>query len=379
MRGEGEGPDPATGKTGFARLWAFVRHPSAFHHAFNRGFERLRQTYHGLLDWALEYRWATVTALLGFALGSAALFPRLGQDFFPAVDAGQFRLHVRAPAGTRIEETERTFGQVEDAIREVVPESERAMILDNLGLTQSFTIMAYVDNGTVSDADGEILVSLKTTHRPTADYVARLRDELPRRFPQCTFFFEPADITNQVLNFGLPAPIDVEVVGVNRDGNLAVAQKLRREMAKVPGVADVHLHQITDRPDARLDVDRVMASQLGLTQQDVTGSVLVSLSSTTQVAPNFWVSPTNRVNYRVAVQTPDYLIDSVDTLMGTPIINGQTSAASRRQTIDGVTTPAPPQLLSNVVNLRRTTSAANVNHYNVQPVYNVFANVQGRD
>ncbi len=231
--------------------------------------------------------------------------PRIGQDFFPSVDAGQFRLHVRAPAGTRIEETERIFGQVEDAIREVVPDSERAMILDNIGLTQSFTIMAYVDNGTVSDADGEILVSLKPSHRPTADYVARLRDELPRRFPGCTFFFEPADITSQILNFGLPAPIDVQVVGVNREANLAVAQKLRQEIAKVPGIADVHLHQITDVPDLRLDVDRIMASELGLTQQDVAGSVLVSLSSTTQVSPNFWVNPANRVNYRVAVQTPD--------------------------------------------------------------------------
>ena len=165
--------------------------------------------------------------MLGFALGSLALFPCIGRDFFPSVDAGQFRLHVRAPAGTRIEETERIFGQVEDAIREVVPDSERAMILDNIGLTQSFTIMAYVDNGTVSDADGEILVSLKPDHRPTADYVARLRDELPRRFPGCTFFFEPADITSQILNFGLPAPIDVQVVGVNREANLAVAQKLQ--------------------------------------------------------------------------------------------------------------------------------------------------------
>jgi multidrug efflux pump subunit AcrB len=395
-RGEGTGPDLAAGKTGLVRVWAFVRHPTAFHHAFNRGFERLRQVYHGLLDWVLDYRLGTVSVLLVFALGSAALFPRLGQDFFPAVDAGQFRMHVRAPAGTRVEETERIFGQVEDAIREVVPDTERAMILDNMGLTQSFTIMAYVDNGTVSDADGEILVALNPTHGPTADYVARLRDELPRRFPQCTFFFEPADITSQILNFGLPAPIDVEVVGVNREGNLAVAQKLRQEMAKVPGVADVHLHQMTDRPDLRLDVDRVMASQLGLTQQDVTGSVLVSLSSTTQVAPNFWVSSTNRVNYRVAVQTPDYLIDSVDTLMGTPIINGSTPATpgvqgggsvgtaiavtgSRTQTVNGQRQQVPPQLLSNLVNLRRTTSAANVNHYNVQPIYNVFANVQGRD
>ena len=202
------------------------------HQAFNRQFERLRSAYQGLLGWALDHRLVTVSVLLGFALASLLLFPRIGQDFFPSVDAGQIRLHVRAPAGTRIEETERIFGQVEDAIREVVPDSERAMILDNIGLTQSFTIMAYVDNGTVSNADGEILVALKPEHRPTADYVGRLRRELPRRFPQCTFFFEPADITSQILNFGLPAPIDIQVVGVNREGNLAVAQKLRQEIAR---------------------------------------------------------------------------------------------------------------------------------------------------
>jgi len=360
-------------------LWSFLRHPSLFHDAFNRGFERLRLTYHGLLDWALDHRFFTTSALLGFALGSLLLYPRIGQDFFPSVDAGQFRLHVRAPAGTRVEETERIFGQVEDAIREVVPDAERAMILDNIGLTQSFTIMAYVDNGTVNNADGEILVSLQAGHRPTAGYVARLRHELPRRFPGCTFFFQPADITSQILNFGLRAPIDVQVVGVNREANLAVAQKLRQEIAKVPGSADVHLHQITDVPDLRLNVDRIMASELGLTQQDVAGSVLVSLSSTSQTSPNFWVNPTNRVNYRVAVQTPEYAISSVETLMNTPIIKGPTS--SLPASAGGATGSggSPVQLFGNLAELGRGTEPANINHYNVQPVFDVYANVQGRD
>jgi multidrug efflux pump subunit AcrB len=350
------------------------------YNAFNDRFERLRLAYHGLLDWALDHRFATVAVLLGFAVGSLALYPRIGQDFFPSVDAGQFRLHVRAPAGTRVEETERLFSQVEDVIREIVPEKERAMILDNMGLTQSFTIMGYLDNGTVSDGDGEILVALKPEHGPTADYVARLRRELPRRFPDCTFYFQPADITSQILNFGRPAPIDVQVVGVDRAGNLAVAQKLQREMAKVPGIADVHLQQVPDYPDLRLDVDRVKASELGLTQQDVAGSVLVSLSSTVQVSPNFWVNPTNRVNYRVAVQTPDYHVDSVDTLMNTPIIRSQAAAPFPIQTAGAVGgTGQQPQLLSNLAGLRRTVSPANVNHYNVQPVYEVYANVQGRD
>jgi multidrug efflux pump subunit AcrB len=357
-------------------LWSALRHPSAIHDAFNRGFDRLRQAYQNVLGWALDHRFVTVVVLLGFAISSLALFPRAGRDFFPAVDSGQIRLHVRAPAGTRVEETERTFGEIETAIREIIPDNERAMILDNIGLTQSFTIMAYIDNGTVSNADGELLVALTPKHRPTADYVARLRQELSRRFPQCTFAFEPADITSQVLNFGLPAPIDVQVVGVNRPGNLAVAQKLQKEMAKIPGIADVGIHQMTDRPDIQLNVDRILASELGLNQQDVSGSVLVSLSSTSQVSPNYWVNPANRVNYRVAVQTPQFRIDSVDALMSTPIIHSQTSAPA------GATPTAatpPPQLLSNLVDMRRTTSQANVNHYNVQPVYDVYANVQGRD
>ncbi len=348
------------------------------HQRFNRLFERLRSAYGGLLGWTLNHRFITILVMLGFALGSTVLATRIGQDFFPSVDAGQFRMHVRAPAGTRIEETERIFGEVENVIREVVPNNERAMILDNMGLTQSFTIMAYVDNGTVSNADGEILVSLNAQHRPTADYVARLREELPRRFPQCTFYFEPADITNQILNFGLPAPIDVQVVGVDRAGNLAVAEKLRQEISTIQGAADVHLHQMVNRPNLNLDVDRIKASEMGLTQQDVSGSVLVSLSSTTQVSPNFWVNPQNRVNYRVAVQTPQNRVDSVDTLLNTPIIRPQSSTAPI-QTGISASQQAPPQLLGNLVDLNRSSSPANVNHYNVQPVYDIYANVQGRD
>jgi CzcA family heavy metal efflux pump len=353
--------------------------PSSWHAAFNRAFERLRQVYEGMLGWTLDHPLLAVGALLAFAFGSLTLFPHVGQDFFPAVDAGQFRLHVRAPAGTRIEQTERIFGQVEDVIREVVPEDDRAMILDNMGLTQSFTIMAYVDNGTVSDGDGEILVALNPKHEPTADYVARLRRELPKRFPDCDFYFMPADMTSQILNFGLPAPIDVQVVGVDREANLAVAQKLRKRIAQIPGAVDVHLHQMVGRTDLRLDVDRVQASEAGLTQQDVAGSVLVSLSSTTQVSPNFWVNPTNRVNYRVAVQTPDYRINTVEDLMNTPIIRGQAPTAPPPPQQSPTPGGSSPQLLHNLATLRRATSQANINHYDVQPVYNVYANVQGRD
>jgi len=318
--------------------------------------------------------------MMGSALGSLALYPWIGRDFFPSVDAGQFRLHVRAPAGTRVEETERIFGEVEGVIRELVPDDERALILDNIGQTQSFTIMAYLDTGTVSDADGEVLVSLKPVHRPTADHVARLRAELPRRFPDCTFYFEPADITSQILNFGLPVPIDVQVVGVRRDANLIVAKRLGRDMATVPGIADVHVQQITDVPDLRLNVDRILAFGMGLTQQDVSGSLLVSLSSTNQVAPNFWVSPENRVNYRVAVQTPEFRINSVDTLMSTPVIKAQAASTRGAPSARALGTPdQQTQLLSNMASLSRGTEAANINHYNVQPTFDVDANVQGRD
>ncbi len=361
-------------------LGMVIRHPSLFHLAFNRVFERFRLTYRSFLGWTLDHRFLTAAVMMSFALGSLALYPWIGRDFFPTVDAGQFRLHVRAPSGTRVEETERIFGAVEAVIRELVPDNERALILDNIGQTQSFTIMAFLNTGTVSDADGEILVSLKPEHRPTADHVAQLRSELPKRFPDCTFYFEPADITSQILNFGLPAPIDVQVVGVKRDANLAMAKKLSREMAKIPGIADVHVQQITDIPDLRLDVDRIMASGLGLTQQDVSGSVLVSLSSTNQVAPNFWVSPENRVNYRVAVQTPEHRINSVDTLMSTPIIKGQTGSNRTGTMGRALGTPdQATQLLGNLATLSRGTEAANYNHYNVQPTFDVYANVQGRD
>jgi multidrug efflux pump subunit AcrB len=384
--------DPERAGTGGGPIWQF-------HRRFERGFERLRSAYEGLLGWALENRLVTLAVMLGFAVASLAPAPWLGEDFFPAVDAGQFRLHMRAPAGTRIEETERFFGKVEDVIREIVPENEREMILDNMGLTPSFTTRAYVDNGTVSDADGEILVALKSEHRPTAGYVARLREELPKRFPTCTFYFQPADITSQILDFGLPAPINVQVVGVRREENLAVARKLRQEMGRIPGIADVHIHQIADYPTLRLDVDRILASELGLTQQNVTGSVLVSLSGTTQVTPNYWVNPQNRINYVLAVQTPPDRIPSVDALISTPIITGiagpgQTSAPATHlapltpgtpgpgtpgQLIPGQPTQQQPQLLSNIARLHRGISEAVVSHYNVQTVFEVYADVQGRD
>ncbi|HZZ78505.1 MAG TPA: efflux RND transporter permease subunit [Gemmataceae bacterium] len=370
-----------------------------FHERFDAVFDRFRAGYQSLLAWVLDHRILSATALLAFALSSVLLLgPHLGEDFFPSVDAGQFRLHVRAPSGTRVEVTEQVFGAVENVIREIVPREELDLIIDNMGLTPSFTTRAYIDNGTVTNSDGEILVSLKPDHHPTPAYVARLREELPKRFPDCTFNFEAADITSQILDFGLPAPIAVQVVGVKRPENLVVAKKLRDKMKSIPGIVDVHIHQITDYPTLRLDVDRVMASELGLTQQNATGSVLVSLSGTSQVTPNFWVNPVNRVNYVLAVQTPPYKVRTVDDLTNTPIVNGITSTPATSpqgnlapllpggpgtgapgQQLRGQALQPPPQLLSNLAQMRRTVSDAVISHYNVQPVYEVYADVQGKD
>ncbi|WP_020469113.1 efflux RND transporter permease subunit [Zavarzinella formosa] len=334
------------------------------HARFETAFEWVRQGYRGLLAMALEHRWATVAGMMIFALGSLVLVPLIGRDFFPQVDAGQIRMHVRAPAGTRIEETERTFGQIEDVIREQIPAGEMEMVLDNMGVSPFYTNTAYISNELVSVYDGEILVALKPEHGPTADHIRRLRQELPRRFPGCTFDFPPADITGQVLTFGKSAAINVQVVGVRREENLAVAKVLRERMAKIPGVVDVRLRQIPDAPELRVDVDRVMASGLNVTQQEAARSLLVSLSSSFQGTPNFWVSPKNGVNYRVAVQTPQGLIDSPDALLSTPV----TGVGS-----------AEPQLLSNLATVHRSESPGLISHYNVQTVYEICATVQDRD
>ncbi len=335
-----------------------------FHAAFERGFEHVRQAYRGLLALALDHRGLTAAVMLAFAAGAFVLLPLVGRDFFPAVDAGQIRLHVRAPSGTRIEETERIFGQVEDVIREVVPAEERDTILDNMGVSPFYTNTAYISNELVSVYDGEILVNLKPNHGPTAEHVRQLRQELPKRFSDCTFDFLPADITGQVLTFGKSAPINVQVVGVRREENLAVAKKLREQLARVPGVVDVRLRQITDAPELRVDVDRVLANGLNVTQQDAARSLLISLSSSFQGTPNFWVNPKNGVNYRVAVQTPQREIDSADALLSTPVTAGGTGE---------------PQLLTNLATLGRGDSAGLISHYNVQTVYEINASVQDRD
>jgi multidrug efflux pump subunit AcrB len=340
---------------------------SAVHHLFQDRFEALRRGYRGLLASALAHR--TLVAVGFFLICGAclALAPFLGEDFFPQVDAGQIRLHVRAPAGTRIEETELYFAQVEGSIRKVIPPAELTDIIDNIGLPYSGLNLAMSDTVTIGAFDGEILVSLRPgEHASTWDYIRNLRTRLKREYPQLTFFFQPADIVGQILNFGLPAPIDVQVVGplANAQANYALAGQIQKGLSRIEGAVDVHTHQVVDVPELLFRVDRTRADQMGLTQQDVANSLLISLASSTQIAPNYWIDPHNSVDYPVSVMTPQYRIDSTSDLLRTPIHGG--------------TRPAP-QLLTNVGQLERDTTASVVNHYNVQPLYDVYANVQGRD
>ena len=334
------------------------------HERFNHHFENFRSGYEGMLKWALQFRVVTIIFFVCLFLVSLVLFPFIGRDFFPAVDAGQFRLHVRTVAGTRIEEAERTFGEVEQYIRQVVPKDEMRLVIDNIGLPVGGVNLAYSDSATIGSTDGEIQVALVAGHKtPVWTFIRRLRRELPAKFPGVAFYFQPADIVSQILNFGLPAPVDLQVVGRDK-GNYQLAHELAAKVARIPGAVDVNVHQLVDAPQFNIDMDRQRAILLGLTASDVANSLLISLSSSGQTARNYWVNPLNGVNYAVAVQTPQYHVDSLNALTNTPIITtGQTRA----------------QLLSNVSTFRRDVSPVVINHYNVQPTFDVYANVQDRD
>jgi multidrug efflux pump subunit AcrB len=364
------------------------------HSAADRGFQRLRTSYAGLLDWALDHRKTVLAAFFAFSLGSLALLPMVGEDFFPKVDSGQIRLHARAPAGTRIEETEKIFGAIDDEIRAVIPADEMDTIIDNIGMPNGGINLAFTDNPSVGPDDGSILVSLKPERRrPTEEYVQQLRQRLREKFPQVMFYFEAANITNQILNFGLPAPVDVQVVGRDTTRNYALAQEITSRIARIPGAVDVHIHQTVDFPEVRLAVDRVRAGQMGLTQRDVSNSMLISLSSSGQASPNQWLDWRTGVNYQVAVQTPQRRMDSLDALLNTPIAAagvGSNPAASTSSIPSGPSRtslaygnpgamPPTTQLLSNLAAAQRGVAPQIVNHYNVQPVFDVYANVDRRD
>ena len=336
-----------------------------FHAAFEHRFEQFRSAYVALLQWNLHHR---PTVFVAFALVVATGFvvlPYVGRDFFPTVDTGQFRLHVRAPAGTRIEKTEHYFNEVDNAIRDIIPAAELELVLDHIGLPNRTYAMAFGDSATTGGADGEILVALSHHRsRSTSDYVAQLRQELPQRFPELTFFFQPADIVSQILNFGLPAPIDIQIAGLNRQQNFDMATEIAGRIRSIRGVVDVHLHQVMNVPKLHIEVDQTRARELGLTQLEISNSVLVSLSGSGQVQPNFWVDPAKGISYLVETRTPTYKLDNVDAINGLPL----TSARN-----PGV------HLLANVARLERGVTPEVANHTNVQPTFDVYANVQGRD
>jgi multidrug efflux pump subunit AcrB len=357
LKGERHGGIEGSGNW-FARL----------HQQFERGFELFRRGYVRVLTMLLKRRLIIPIAVaLMLALGGVML-SMVGRDFFPAIDGGQIKLHVRAPAATRIEATERIFDDVEAKIREVIPARDLELAVDDIGVPQKPYNLAFTDGSTINVNDGTILISLKEGHAPTADYVRRLRQVLPAVFPSVTFYFQDADMITQILNFGLPAQIDVQVVGRDHANNLRVAHELRGRLAGIPGIADAHLQQELDAPAFMVNIDRSRALQLGLNAQAIANDVNISLSSSEQVATNFWTDPKVGIPYYIAVQTPERLVSSLNDLGNTPV--------STAVTANG---PPIPGLLSNVATLQRDSVPTNLNQTNIQPVYDIYASAQGRD
>ncbi len=333
--------------------------------AFERGFVTLREGYRNVLAWTLSQPAVTVAAFVGLMLVSTLLFPQLGRDFFPAVDAGQMRLHVRAPPGTRLETTQQYFAEVEAAVRELIGNDQITVMLDNIGLPYSGINVALSDSATVGPMDGEILISLAARHTPTAELVAKLRQALPRRFAQLQFFFQPADIVDQVLNFGQPAPIDVRISGPDQAASFELASTISRALSGVAGVVDAHVFQVPNAPALTVDVDRTLAAQSGLTQQAAASNVLVATNSSAQTSPNFWIDPRNSVSYPLVVQVPPYRIDSSQDLETMPV------------TAEGGS--GPGQLLVNLAAFGRKVVPLAISQLNIRPVFDVDADVQGRD
>jgi CzcA family heavy metal efflux pump len=335
------------------------------HDRFNAFYATVQERYTRALETVLAHRKPALIASIALMSTAFLLLPFIGRDFFPSVDAGQIKLHIRARPGTRIETTKVIFSQVEDQVRKVIPADETELIMDNIGLTPETFNYAFGDGATISSADGEVLIALNEKHHgPTQEYVKQLRTQLQKQFPDLTFFFQPADMVTQILNFGLPAPIDVQVQGYD-PANYEIARRLRQRLAGVAGAVDVHMHQVVDAPDLHLDIDRVRAAQFGLTQQDVANSLYISLSSSAAVQPNFWLDPKMGITYAVAAQTPQYRIDSINALQNTPIplhtVNNRT------------------ELLGNMSTLTPAVMPVVINHHNGAPVFDIYANTQDTD
>ncbi len=335
-----------------------------FQHGFEAVFEKIRLGYRGLLVLALGAQRTFIAGFMLFVVLSFALIPFLGRNFFPSIDSGQISMHVRAPVGTRIEETAVLFDHVEQAIRTVVPPKEMGTVVDNIGLAVSGINIAYSNTGTIGSSDGDILVTLSEKHAPTAEYVKILREKLPREFPGATFSFLPADIISQILNFGAPAPIDLQVSGPNSDANQAYANVLLGKLKHIPGLADVRLQQATDSPQIDVNVDRSRAGQMGVTEKDVTTSLATTLAGSGQTAPAYWLNPKNGVSYPIVAQTPQYDVNSLSQVENIPI----TPAAG-----------GPSQILGGLATLGRSTTPAIVSHYAIAPTFDIYATPQDRD
>ena len=381
----------AGGHGGQGVLWSL-------HRGMNGLFERLRYRYLGLLDLSLQQRAPVLIGFLIVSLGSLLLMRMVGRDFFPDVDAGTMRLHARMPPGTRIEQTEIRFADVEQEIRRTLPAGEIDTILDNIGIPNAWSSLAQGDVPNVAATDGEIMISLnRERHGPVGDYEVLLRKRLSEKFPEMVFFFEPANITNQILNFGLPAPIDLQVVGSNATGNYKIAQQLRDRIARIPGAVDVHIHQVFEQPQLNLNVDRVKAGQLGLTQRDVTSSMLISLSGNNQVAPGFWLNTRTGVSYNVGVQTCSIVSTRSMTCADAGNRGDECRRRRRRVRSPGRRRRATPggsrraasygnpvrwpavRLSHRIWWTERSYGPVVVNHYNVAPVFDVYASVDRRD
>ena len=335
------------------------------HSGFNHRFAAFRSRYHDDLQWIMGHRLIAAVAFVLFCVFSFCLFPFVGRDFFPTVDTGQIMLHVITPPTTRIEATSALFTEVEAEIRQVIPSSQIQLITDNVGLPSSFNL-AFATSQSFGTSDGDITVALTQKHDPSAEYIKRLRNDLNSKFPDYTFYFEPADIVSQILNFGLPAPIDVQIAGPprNQPANLLLAQHLLSQIRAVPGAVDVHLNQIVGAPDVQINVDRDRAEQVGLQENSVADSLLVALASSGTAAPDFWLNPQNGVQYSVAVQTPQYSLSDPEQLLDIPI-----TTASQKT----------PQLLGNIATVSHGTMQLLISHYNIQPVFDIYVSPQDRD
>ncbi|WP_265045793.1 efflux RND transporter permease subunit [Pseudomonas sp. B21-053] len=335
-----------------------------FQQRFEAGFSRIRENYRATLEQALARRKVFLAGFMAVVLLSFGLVPFIGSNFFPSVDSGQVLMHVRAPVGTRVEETAVRFADIERAVRKVIPAEEIVTMVDNIGLPPSNINLTYNNTGVMGAQDGDFQIALRDGHRPTADYVRLLRESLPKEFPDTTFSFPPADIVSQILNFGAPAPIDIQVRGSNMEGNFAYAQALLKRIRSIPGLADARIQQSNKSPVFNVDLDRTQAQLLGLSTRDVTNSLVVNLAGSSQVAPTYWLNPANNVSYPIVMQTPQSQLDSLAALANLPVGNGTTARAAT---------------LGAVADFERTTGSALVTQYNVQPMVQIHAATQDRD